>query len=124
MGRENLQMARKKRVSLDRTSLIVLVVFIVLAIITAIVTFNFVRDLVTGWSITPIDGVVINNPTAQPGGTIKPNCASPKALCNRLILARKRWTGTAIRVAILLMGLDYAIGKRRISALEPCCWRQ
>ncbi|HNT54066.1 MAG TPA: hypothetical protein PKG95_05100, partial [Anaerolineaceae bacterium] len=62
-------MARKKRVTIDRTSLIVLVIFVVLAIITAIVTFNFVRNLVMGWTITPIEGVSVTNPTqaANPG---------------------------------------------------------
>ena len=109
MGRENLQMARKKRVSLDRTSLIVLVVFIVLAIITAIVTFNFVRDLVTGWSITPIDGVVINNPTAQPGGTVTgPTVPAPQGALQPVDSGPEAldWDGNT-RVNILLMGLDY-----------------
>lgn len=95
-----------KRKSIDRLTLIVLGVFVVLAIVTGIVTFNVARDVFKSWKSTSMEGVAVTNDgnisetpvgTALPGDTIFQSADGPTPT---------PWDGKN-RVTILLMGLDY-----------------
>ncbi len=92
-----------KRTPLDRVTLIVLIAFIILAVITAVVTYNVARDLFKSWTATPLEGVAVggasNNPavpTLPPNAILQP-AGGPQP---------QPWDGKN-RVNVLLMGLDY-----------------
>ncbi len=96
-------MARKQRAPVDRLTLIVLGVFVVLAIITGIVLFNVARDVFKSWTSTPLDGVPVasNRPVAS--GTLVPENIALQPLSGP---PAEPWDGKN-RVTILFMGLDY-----------------
>lgn len=93
-----------RRSPVDRLTLIVLGAFIVLSLITAVVAFNFARDIFKSWVSTPLDGAPVgaNNPSgtslpAIPGNTILQPPGGPTP---------EPWDGKN-RINVLLMGLDY-----------------
>lgn len=96
----------KNRPKLDRLTIGLLIAFGVVAVATAIVAFIVIRNLVAGWTVTPLPGAPVdNNKTGQESGpiaTIPPDTVlqgseGPKA---------KPWDGKS-RVNVLVMGLDY-----------------
>lgn len=95
------------RRSASTSKIILLITFGLVAVITAILAFIFVRDLVSGWTLGSLPGApLINEPgkttdtngTAFPstGGELQPE-SGPTPLA---------WDGSS-RVTILIMGLDY-----------------
>jgi LCP family protein required for cell wall assembly len=94
----------------DPLTLGVLAIFIIVAIITAIVAFNTVRNLVASWSLTNVPGEPIATQT-QPmvgPGTQAPNAAiipPSGALQPDTGPTPQPWDGVS-RVTILVMGLD------------------
>jgi len=60
MARNQTQsMARSHQRRLDNLTIILGAVFLVVAIITAVVAYGVVNDLVRSWTMTPLDGVAI-----------------------------------------------------------------
>lgn len=85
--------------------LVLLVIFIFAAGITAYLTFVSVRDFVSSWEMTNLPGISVRDatPTPKPGSTSIPAYQQP-------VLAEaptpEPWDG-AKRVTLLVMGLDY-----------------
>ena len=104
MENRRLPMA-KKRGKFDRTTIIVLGAFAVLAVITAIVAFSIARDLFKSWTATDIEGIPVeasngnsnnnNGPTVPMDQQLQPDGPNPDP-----------WDGKS-RVTVLVMGLDY-----------------
>lgn len=93
----------RRRVVFDRLTILLLIVFVILAIVTGVAVFRLVKNTVAGWNITPLEGVSIQStttvngtPVSLPGGALQPE-GGPTA---------EPWDGNS-RVTILLMGLDY-----------------
>jgi LCP family protein required for cell wall assembly len=86
----------------DKLTIILFAVFIVLAIITAIVAFNFFRNLIKGWRVTSLPGApVIDNSSGS-------NAASDISLQPANGPSTQPWDGKN-RLNILLVGLDYRV---------------
>jgi LCP family protein required for cell wall assembly len=108
----------RRRPTLDRITLIVLVAFLVVASITAVLAFVWARSFFASWSITDIaDGappVVIgadNQDPSKPGyssnlETLPNNVTAPTGPLDPTGPTPVPWDG-ASRVTILVMGLDY-----------------
>ena len=93
----------RRRVVFDRLTILLLIVFVILAIVTGVAVFRLVKNTVAGWNITPLEGVSIQStttvngtPVSLPGGALQPE-GGPTA---------EPWDGNS-RVTILLMGLNY-----------------
>lgn len=93
----------RRRVVFDRLTILLLIVFVILAIVTGVAVFRLVKNTVAGWNITPLEGVSIQStttvdgtPVSLPGGALQPE-GGPTA---------EPWDGNS-RITILLMGLDY-----------------
>jgi LCP family protein required for cell wall assembly len=95
--------SRKKKPQLDKTTTILLVAFAVVALLLAIVGGKFVYDLVKGWSLTSLPGVVVDAPTTGSNST---QTAPTDPLQTNNGPTAKAWDGKS-RVNILLLGLDY-----------------
>jgi len=65
MANRQVQMA-KKRNPIDRVTLIILGVFVVLAIITGIVVFSTARNIFKSWTTTSIGGVPVDASNGNP----------------------------------------------------------
>jgi LCP family protein required for cell wall assembly len=100
----------RRRPALDRLSLGLLIGFITLAIVTAVVGFFVVRELINTWNMTNLPGapdVSAVNPAVTPAGTGTPSPTFEVPLQNIGGPTAVPWDG-ASRVNILLMGLDYS----------------
>jgi len=90
-------------------TLSVLAVFIVLAVITAVVAFNITRNLVSTWNLTNLPGIKVSQsqPTAVPGApTAQVTAAAPVGMLQPDSGPTPQpWDGVS-RVTILVMGLD------------------
>jgi LCP family protein required for cell wall assembly len=109
MGSSQPRIARR-RPGLDRLSLGLLIGFIILAIITALVGFFVVRDLINSWNMTNLPGapqVSAAGPVKTPDGTGTPEPTFEVPLQNVGDPTPVPWDG-ASRVNVLLMGLDYS----------------
>ncbi len=97
----------------DRITVIVLAAFLIVASITAVLIFQWVRSFVASWSISDLPGMpVVDEASAQalptpPVNNLSNNVQAPSgALDPQLGPTPVPWDG-AIRVTILVMGLDY-----------------
>lgn len=90
---------------MDTLTLVIAIAFVVVAIITAIVAFKMVGDLVRSWTMTPLTGVSINpqNTRVNPQGTPIPQNVP---LQSNVGPTPQPWDG-ASRVTVLVMGLDF-----------------
>ena len=90
----------------DKTSMIVLGIFVVLAVATAITGFIVVRNLVSTWNLTGgssnLPGVAVSTPNSGSSTAV----ASNQPLQSDTGPTPVPWDGKS-RVNILLMGLDY-----------------
>ena len=117
MSRANIRMVRR-RPTLDRITLIVLVAFLAVASITAVLAFVWARSFFASWSMTDIAGgappIVMggdNQDPNKPGYTgnlenLPDNVAPPSGPLDPTGPTPVPWDG-ASRVTILVMGLDY-----------------
>lgn len=107
MSRSRLARARS-HIVFDRISAILLAVFVILAIVTALVTYRFIREQVGSWEITNLPGLTLKQPTP----TTDPNLSVPQPTLPSGPLqpvegpAAIPWDKTR-PVTILIMGLDY-----------------
>ncbi|MCJ7530317.1 MAG: LCP family protein, partial [Anaerolineales bacterium] len=91
---------------------ILVIVFVIAVIITAVLTYIVVRDLVTSWQITNLPGIMIKTPSPgtpqfTPGGPTL-DATQAAAISGEAPGAPtpQPWNG-ATRVNVLVMGLDY-----------------
>ncbi|MEJ2349345.1 MAG: LCP family protein [Anaerolineales bacterium] len=110
MEHNNRIKTKSRSVSNPNLLLLGLVVaFVIIAIITALATFNFVRNFVASWDITDLPGIVVksratatsNNPVG-----IVPTVEDQPSLQPAAAPTPGPWDG-ASRVTVLIMGLDY-----------------
>lgn len=95
----------RNRAPLDRITIVLLVAFVIVAIITGVLAFNLFRDLVSSWKITPLGGAPVDNGQAAAApGTVATD--SPGSFLPNNAPVAEPWDGNS-RVTILLMGLDY-----------------
>ncbi len=93
-----------KRLKIDRLTLILGSVFLVLAIITGVVLFQVARDMFRTWTITPLDGIPVDSGGIKTGdGTPVPADIALQPVEGPTAEA---WDGTS-RITVLIMGLDY-----------------
>jgi LCP family protein required for cell wall assembly len=113
MSRANARMARSRSRSLDRVTLIVMIVFLILATITAVVAFIVARNFFVSTSVISVGNApaVVNgessgsNTTSQ--GSEENNVPAPAGpLQKETDPTPVPWDG-ASRVTILIMGLDF-----------------
>jgi len=102
MANRQVQMA-KKRNPIDRVTLIILGVFVVLAIITGIVVFSTARNIFKSWTTTNIGGVPVDASSGNPSN-------GPVVPMDQVLQTDgpqpDPWDGKN-RVTVLVMGLDY-----------------
>jgi polyisoprenyl-teichoic acid--peptidoglycan teichoic acid transferase len=82
----------------------VLAAFLIAAILTAVLTFLLVRDLVTSWEMTSLPGIALTEPTRTPSPGAVPSIEDP--LQPQTGPEPLEWDG-ANRVTVLVMGLDF-----------------
>jgi LCP family protein required for cell wall assembly len=80
--------------------------FVVALVLTALLTFNAVRDFVTSWEMTSLPGVTIKDATATPEGATAVITDTTTPLQPVAGPTPPPWDGAA-RVTVLVMGLDY-----------------
>ncbi len=110
MDRATPQFVRRRR-NVDRTTLIIIIVFAVLALATAVVAFIWARSFFASWSMTGLDGsgpvLSSSGNTGQNGQIVVPEGSANQAFQpSDSAPAPQPWDGKT-RVSILLMGLDY-----------------
>jgi LCP family protein required for cell wall assembly len=99
-------MAKPRRNKFDKLTWILVALFLVVSVITAIVAFSMVKNLVESWTMTSVDGInlpqstqaaVNDKGTPIPADVPLQSSSGPPA---------NPWDGTS-RVTILIIGLDY-----------------
>ena len=92
------------RTKLDRLTIILLVAFVVVALITALVAFKMIYNLVVSNNTFNLPGAAIdsNNPDIPPQGTVDPTIPLQEVGGP----TPEPWDGVS-RVNVLVMGLDY-----------------
>ena len=96
----------RSRLVFDRFTAILLAVFLLLAIITSVLAFRFVRDTVKGWTMTPLQGISIKpEKTPLPGETAA--VVAPQTPLDETGPTPVPWDRSK-PVYILVMGLDYS----------------
>jgi LCP family protein required for cell wall assembly len=93
------------RFHLDRLTLIVLIVFLILAVATGWAAFSLARNVFRSWSMTNLSGVPVGPNTASASGTAVANIPLNQPLQENGP-APEPWDGKS-RVTVLVMGLDY-----------------
>ncbi len=100
-------MAKPRRKKIDRLTLILAALFLVVAVITAFVAFSVVKNIVLSWTMTSIDGISIPNPSQPTKVNAQGTPISADVpLQSSSGPAAQPWDGTS-RVTILIIGLDY-----------------
>lgn len=108
---ENNQKNEIKKTSgfrLDKTNIIILTVFVILAIITAIGVYSLAKNIISTWTMTNLGGLpVLTNPSnSTPNGDSETDPFLQSMIDPIDIEQIEPWDGVS-RVTILLMGLDY-----------------
>ena len=107
MDRATQRFVRRRR-SFDRLTLILVAVFAVLAIVTAVVAFFWARNFFATWKMTGLDG---SSPITESSGgseeiVLPENGANVPFQAPEAGPPAEPWDGKT-RVSILVMGLDY-----------------
>jgi len=87
--------------AMDRMTKTVFIVFLILALVTGVVAFGFVRNLASTMTILNLPGAPVNN-----GQTINQSGAASQSGSQASAVTPEPWDGTS-RVTILILGLDY-----------------
>jgi len=105
MARNPTSMAKRRRSTWGRVTLILAGLFVVVAIAIALVAYNLVDNLTQSWNMSAIPGPPVTKPTTvNAQGTPQQTEAAPEFVSGP---PAKPWDGTS-RVTILIMGLDYS----------------
>ena len=87
--------------SMDRLTKVVMIVFIVLAITTSVLTFVFIKNLTAGMTILDLPGIpILDAIIGEDSVGISQSASSPG------VATPEPWDGKS-RVTILLLGIDY-----------------
>ncbi|HVN54590.1 MAG TPA: LCP family protein [Anaerolineaceae bacterium] len=113
--------------SVQRIPVVLIVIFAVAAIAVGIGAYIFVKNVVSGWTMTPIENISLsNNPnsgqsgnSASPAGTQSPNASDNTQA--EIGPTLQPWDGTS-RVNILVMGLDYEDTVERRNPRTDSMW--
>ena len=112
MSRAQPRATRSKPV-IDRITLVVLLIFLIIAAITAVLAYQWARTFFASWAGKEIQGATINGSTSPNSPPTPPInalpgdiSAPPGSLDSQLAPTPVPWDGSS-RVTILLMGLDY-----------------
>lgn len=97
---------KQKNAPLSRASVILLVVFGVLALATAVTAFVVIRNVVANWSMTDLPGAPVGGESSGTGTGSESTVDSTVPLQPVEGPAAKPWDGKT-RVNVLIMGLDY-----------------
>jgi LCP family protein required for cell wall assembly len=86
---------------MDRVTKVILIIFLILAMVTSILTYNFVRNFTSSMTMFNLPGapVIDQSQTNLPGDTTLPQTQLNQP-------AAQPWNGVS-RVTFLLLGLDY-----------------
>ncbi|TAK14791.1 MAG: LytR family transcriptional regulator [Anaerolineae bacterium] len=96
---------RRRTAPPDKMLYIIGGAFAVAGLITAVLLFQFVKGIVSSWSVTTdLPGIAVSG-GGQPGGTPGAEGAQPEILPPSNELEARPWDG-ASRVTMLIMGLD------------------
>ncbi len=87
--------------AMDSLTKIVFIVFLILALVTSVVAFSFMRSFTSGMTILNLPGIAVNG--EQSG--VQPGAAAASG-SGASAITPEPWDGTN-RVTILIMGLDY-----------------
>jgi LCP family protein required for cell wall assembly len=108
MESNNTETKKQSAFRLDKTNIIILVVFLILAIVTAFGVFKLSKDIISTWTMTNLEGLPVSpnqtNPAPIENGEQDPLIES--AVNPIDFEMPEPWDGVS-RVTILLMGLDY-----------------
>lgn len=110
MAHMNQTVSRNRQTKkIDKITIILLVAFIVMAIITAVAMFNLAKNMISSWTMTNIEGIPVS-PNAGSEGNVTGGGEEVNMPSGPLQPAGgptpEPWDGKS-RVTILLMGLDY-----------------
>jgi LCP family protein required for cell wall assembly len=102
---QNQSMARTRQRRMDNLTLLLGAAFLIVAIITAVVAYKVVNDMVRSWTMTPLDGLAV--PTLDPNVKLQgtPIPGMDKVMQAESGPAPVAWDGTS-RLTILIIGLD------------------
>jgi LCP family protein required for cell wall assembly len=93
---------------LDKTNIIILVVFVILSIFSAIFVFRLAKNIISTWTITNLEGLPVISSGTQvapvENGEIDPLSNNPSVPIDTEL--PEPWDGVS-RVTVLIMGLDY-----------------
>jgi LCP family protein required for cell wall assembly len=97
----------RRSTKLDTVTLILLAAFVILAIITSVLTFNLAKNIIAGWTMTDMAGL----PVAPQGSNGEVTGENPGIDLDVPLQApdgppAQPWDGKS-RVTMLVMGLDY-----------------
>lgn len=104
----NIEPRKQSNFRLDKTNIIILVVFAVLSIISAFLVFNLAKNIISTWTMTNLEGL----PVTSQGTKAAPNNNEETDPLMELVInpidieMPEPWDGVS-RVTVLLMGLDY-----------------
>ncbi|GAP22292.1 LCP family protein [Leptolinea tardivitalis] len=105
MARSTSRTARPRRKE-DRVTAIILSVFAVLAVVTAIIAFMMVKNVVAGWVMPDVPGAPVDTSGSGTNIQLPDSAQASQPMQSSDGPAAKAWDGSR-RVTALLMGLDY-----------------
>ncbi len=108
MNQNNPIKPKKASLRLDKTNIIILVVFVILAIISAYFVFSLARNIISTWTMTSLAGLPVNTQgtKAAPNNNEETDPLTDIAINPIEVEMPDPWDGVS-RVTILVMGLDY-----------------
>jgi polyisoprenyl-teichoic acid--peptidoglycan teichoic acid transferase len=87
--------------AMDGLTKVVFIVFLILALVTSVFAFSFMRSFTSSMTMLNLPGAPINN-----GGNNKQSSSAPQSSAPAVAVTPEPWNGTD-RVTILIMGLDF-----------------
>lgn len=97
----------KRPIVFDRTAIIILIVFFILSIGTAVGVYIFSKNIISTWTMTNLEGLPVPPKTSDPSVSETETSNTPnEPQQSNPEIATEPWDGVS-RVTVLLMGLDY-----------------
>jgi LCP family protein required for cell wall assembly len=87
--------------AMDGLAKVVFIVFLILALVTSVFAFSFMRSFTSSMTMLNLPGSPVNN-----GQSNKPSSGAPQSSSPASVVTSEPWNGTD-RVTILIMGLDF-----------------
>ncbi len=104
----NTETIGKPASRLDKTNIIILIVFSILGVISAFLVFNLARNIVSTWTMTNLEGQPVTSiePVSTPKDNLETDPLTELAVDPIDVELPEPWDGVS-RVTVLIMGLDY-----------------